>query len=237
MLKILLCDDNKEFLDLLMVQLREILNDLGKQAKITKYLDADSALPECDIAFLDIDFKEKEYNGIDIARAIRKQHSDTIIIFITNFPQYAPIGYEVQAFRYLMKCDIETKLRPYLTLAVEHLQKVKPTLNYNIAGEEINIPLDDILYIESQLHFVIVHLHPDASKQEKHTFYASIGSLEKRLCSQGFLRVHKSYLVNMSYLQKFQCKQATLTDGTQLRVSGKNYSEQKKTYLLWKGSK
>lgn len=237
MLKILLCDDNKEFLDIMMIQLREILKNMGKQAKITQYQDADSMEVDCDIAFLDLDFKGKDYNGIDIARAIRKQHKDTVIIFVTNFPQYAPAGYEVQAFRYLMKSDIKSKLRSYLTLAVEHLQEVKPTLNYNIAGEEINIPLEDILYIESQLHFVLVHLHPNARKQENHTFYASIGSLEEQLFPHGFLRIHKSYLVNMNYIQKFQCKQTTLTDGTQLRVSEKNYSEQKKTYLLWKGNK
>lgn len=237
MLKVLICDDNNDFLDAMMVQIREILRSLGKQARIFQYLDADTQLPECDIAFLDLDFKDKDYNGIDIARAIRKHHKDTVIIFVTNFPQYAPAGYEVHAFRYLMKSDIKTKLRSYLTLALDHLNEVKPTLSYTFAGEEVSVPLDDILYIESQLHSVVVHTLSDPPKSGNHTFYAGISSLENQLCPHGFLRIHKSYLVNMKYIQKFQCKFILLTDSTQLRVSEKNYSEQKKAYLLWKGNR
>ena len=237
MLKILICDDNKDFLDSMMVQIRGILHSLDRQARIFQYQDADTQLPECDIAFLDLDFNGKDYNGIDIARAIRKHHRDTVIIFVTNFPQYAPAGYEVHAFRYLMKSDIKTKLRSYLTLALDHLNEVKPTLSYTVAGEEVSVPLDDILYIESQLHFVVVHTLSDPLRSGNHTFYAGISSLENQLSQHGFLRIHKSYLVNMKHIRKFQCKFVLLTDNTQLRVSEKNYSEQKKAYLLWKGNR
>lgn len=237
MLKILICDDNKDFLDSMMVQIRGILHSLDRKAQIFRYQDADTQLPECDIAFLDLDFNGKGYNGIDIARAIRKHHRDTVIIFVTNFPQYAPAGYEVHAFRYLMKSDIKTKLRSYLTLALDHLNEVKPTLSYTVAGEEVSVPLDDILYIESQLHFVVVHTLSDPLKSGNHTFYAGISSLENQLSQHGFLRIHKSYLVNMKHIRKFQCKFVLLTDNTQLRVSEKNYSEQKKAYLLWKGNR
>lgn len=236
MLKILICDDDKDFIDTMIVQIREILHGLSRKARIFQCQDADRQLPECDIAFLDLDFKGKDYNGIDIARAIRRNHKDTVIIFVTNFPQYAPEGYEVHAFRYLMKNDIKSKLRSYMLLAVDHLHEVKPTLNYAVAGEEITLPLDDILYIESQLHCVIVHTATSSSMSAKHTFYARISGLESQLSTSGFLRIHKSYLVNMKYIQKFQCKFILLTDGTQLKVSTKNYSEQKKTYLLWKGN-
>ena len=237
MLKILICDDDKEFLDIMMTQTREILRSLGRQARLFQCTDADTPLSECDIAFLDLDFHGKDYNGIDIARAIRKHHKDTVIIFVTNFPQYAPAGYEVHAFRYLMKNDIKTKLRSYLTLAIDHLHDVKPTLSYSVAGEEINVSLDDILYIESQRHSVIIHTLSSPTNFQNHTFLASISSLESKLGVNGFLRIHKSYLVNMKYIQKFQCKYVLLVDGTQLRVSEKNYSEQKKIYLLWKGNR
>ena len=236
MLKILICDDNKDFLDTMMIQVRQILQSLGKQARIFLYQDADQNLPDCDIAFLDLDFKGKDYTGIDIARTIRKHRSDTVIIFVTNFPQYAPEGYEVHAFRYLMKNEIQAKLLPYLTLALEHIQDIRPTLSYNVSGEEITLPLDDILYIESQLHAVIVHTLSGSENANKRTFYAGIGSLEEKLAPHGFLRIHKSYLVNMKHIQTYQCKAVMLTDGTCLRVSEKSYGEQKKQYLLWKGS-
>ena len=70
---------------------------------------------------------------------------------------------------------------------------------------------------------------------KSYVFYASLSELENKLESHGFLRIHKSYLVNMKYISKFQCREALLENGSILRVSEKNYSENKRKYLLWKG--
>lgn len=70
----------------------------------------DSILSGCDIAFLDIDFEGKRYNGIDIARRIRSKRKDAVIIFVTNYIEYAPEGYEINAFRYVLKSEISRKL-------------------------------------------------------------------------------------------------------------------------------
>ena len=50
-------------------------------------------------------------------------------------------------------------------------------------------------------------------------------------------RTNKSYLVNMRRIKKYQCNEAELDNGQILRVSEKNYAENKKRYLLWKGRK
>lgn len=60
----------------------------------------DLSLPY-DIALLDIDMGET--NGIELAKKLRAENENIVIIFITNFIQYAPEGFEVQAFRYLLK--------------------------------------------------------------------------------------------------------------------------------------
>ena len=63
----------------------------------------------------------------------------------------------------------------------------------------------------------------------------SLSELEEQLEPKGFLRIHKSYLVNMAHLKKYQSQQAVLSDGTVLRVSARSYAAQKQKYLLWKG--
>ena len=236
-MKILICDDDTRFAQHLSAQIRQILQQQGQQAQIHTFQYAEDINPElleaCDIAFLDIDFSGKQYTGIDIARILRKKRKDAVILFVTNYPEYAPEGYEVQAFRYLLKSAVPEKLPAYLTQALAQLETVSQTLQINIAGETIRIPIADIAYIEAQLHEVEVFLLN--GKRSAYRFYSSISTLEETLAPQGFLRIHKSYLVNMQHIQKFQCKEAELTDGTKLRVSEKNYAQQKKQYLLWKG--
>lgn len=65
----------------------------------------------------------------------------------------------------------------------------------------------------------------------------SLSSLEDRLASYGFLRIHKSYLVNMRCIRKLRSRECLLSDGTVLAVSERNYTQQKQKYLLWKGMK
>lgn len=240
--KILICDDDRAFSMQLSTEIRQIMGPASKKTQIRTFARAEDIprdyLAECDIAFLDIDFSGKSYTGIDIARQLRKLQSNAVIIFVTNFPEYAPEGYEVQAFRYLLKNEICKKLKPYLLQAFSQLTTVKKVLPISTSGDIVNLPMDSILYIESQLHTVIAHMISNDSKiAPKYTFYSTISSLEEQLSSEGFLRIHKSYLVNMKHITKFQCKEAVLTDGTVLKVSEKNYSEQKKKYLLWKGRK
>ena len=239
-IKILICDDDTDFARKLGTQIRQILQQREIQAQIHTHSAAEEipeeALQRYDIAFLDIDFSDKAYTGIDIARRLRSKRRNAVILFVTNFPEYAPEGYEVQAFRYLLKNAVPAKLESYLLQALEQLETVSQTLTINVYGETVRVPLEDILYIEAQLHEVELHLaEPEKDDVSVYRFYGSIGNLEETLEPQGFLRIHKSYLVNMRHLVKLQCREAELTGGTKLRVSERMYSQLKKQYLLWKG--
>lgn len=240
MIKILICDDDAAFAQRLSAQIRRILLEKDIQAQIHTHQYAENVpadtMERYDIAFLDIDFSGKSYTGIDIARALRSKRHDAVILFVTNFPEYAPEGYEVQAFRYLLKSAVPAKLESYLTQALAQLETLTQMLTINVYGETVRVAIEDVLYIEAQLHEVELHrLDPDNDTAKAYRFYASIGDLEETLVPQGFLRIHKSYLVNMRHIRKFQCREAELTDGTKLRVSEKNYAQLKKRYLLWKG--
>lgn len=240
-IRIMICDDNEVFLRKLCNAIEIALQDMRISAKIYPYSKMEEIAPPvlagCDIAFLDIDFAHAQYNGMDIARKLRSVRKDAIIIFVTNFIEYAPEGYEVQAFRYMLKLDVDSKLKDYLQQAIVQLQSVCETLKIKANGEIIDIPLTSILYIESQLRMVFIHVQQDSSGKaiKKYSCYASLAEMEKQLELQGFLRIQKSYLVNMAHLQRFQCKQAMLDNGTMLPVSEKNYAEQKHKYMYWKG--
>lgn len=242
MLRILICDDDAPFLENMRTRVRGILNQNGIDATVFCSEDA-AAIPaqyieNCDIAFLDIDFADKKYSGIDLAKKIRKLQSNAVIIFVTNYIEYAPEGYEIQAFRYALKKDIERKLPQYLHQAIEKNQVVRQSIQVSISGETFTLELAEIVYFESQGHTVIVHVRkPGQTNEKTYRFYSSMSKLEEELEGKGFLRIQKGYLVNIAHLHRFQCQGATLKNGITLPVSEKNYAELKKKYLLWKGKR
>lgn len=239
MVSILICDDDIVMLNRIKSVIEPVLADSGTKAKIHAFSDAeqisDQILSACDIALLDIDFDRANYNGMDVARKLRTLRSDTVIIFVTNFIEYAPEGYEVQAFRYVLKKDIPEDLVTSFLLALKQINK--ETLKIQVNGEIINIPSDDVLYLEVRQHCVTVYVQKSETDRnyKEYNFYASLSELEQQLEPQGFLRIHKSYLVNMKHLKKFQCREATLDNGMTLRVGEKSYAENKQKFLLWKG--
>lgn len=241
MICILICDDDSIMLNKVKESIQTIAIEKKLKTKIYMFEDAskisDQLLASCDIAFFDIDFESEKYNGLDIARRLRKLRNDSIIIFVTNFIEYAPEGYEVNAFRYILKSKFDSDIDPYFEQAIKQIQQHKETIKIQVNGEIIDLHLDRILYFEVQQHSITAYIQKNTLRNETrvYTFYGSLSDLELRLESQGFLRIHKSFLVNMRHLKKFQCREAILDNGTSLRVGEKGYAENKRKYLIWKG--
>lgn len=234
-LEILICDDDPDSLERTRHIAGAILEKLNRSVRFTLFQTADGisedCLAICDIALLDVDFGEKT-TGMDLARALRKVNSRAVLIFITNFIEYAPEGYEVQAFRYILKRDLNAVLNRHLMEALELVSDASNSLKIENRGQLLELPFDGILYLEVLGHSVSI-----VTATETYTLNASLSSFENELENHGFLRVHKSFLVNMRHIRKFQCRELTLHNGTVLRVSEKGYAEQKRKYLLWKGWK
>ena len=238
MIRVLICDDDALFLDSLYDSVAAFLDDKQVKAKLHKFqfLEeiSDQMMASCDIAFLDIDYNARNYTGMDIARRLRQFRKDAVIIFVTNFIEYAPEGYEVQAFRYILKRNLQSELKLYLQQAIDQQNTSRETVKIQVNGEYIDLPIEDVLYMEVMQHNVTVYVRKGKSVKS-YEIYSSLSDLEERLADRGFLRIHKSILVNLRRITKFQSKAAVLDNGTTLRVSEKGYAENKKKYLLWKG--
>lgn len=110
-INILLCDDDKDFLQRISDTVVSQPVPPGASICITKSSNpaeiTDRQLSQYHIMFLDIDMDER--SGMDIARRVRELHLDTVIVFVTNYPEFSMEGYEVRAFRYLLKQELEQK--------------------------------------------------------------------------------------------------------------------------------
>ncbi len=234
MIRVLLCDDDPVFLGSLQKQLRERLK---KDGMIYPFTDPKDIPPEllsgCDIFFLDMDFAGKGYTGLDAAKTIRQVNPNGVILFLTNYIEYAPAGYEVQAFRYLLKSEAEQKLIPALKDALVQQSRRQETVQLTVAGEKTVFFLADVLYIEAQGHAAL--LHTEGKSTGQYRLYSTLTHLEQKLADRGFLRVQKSFLVNMRRIRRLRCDLVTLDNGVELPVSEKMYRELKKKYISWKG--
>lgn len=232
-IKIILCDDDPIFLEQLHGEVAHTFSRLNRQAAITVFNSPTGISPdqlaECDMAFLDIDFESEDRNGIDVARTLRQVNRHARLFFVTNYVDYAPTGYEVQAFRYILKRDMGEVLERYILQAMENMAEGQECLRLWDKEQAIDLSLEQVTYLEVMDHYVSIH-----TGEKAYTLGSTLSSLEKELENHGFLRIHNSYLVNMRCIYKFRSRECLLTDGTTLAVSAKNYSQQKEKYLMWK---
>lgn len=101
-----------------------------------------AAVQKADMIFLDIDMGD--VNGIALARQMRTIRKDAVLIFVTNYGEYAAEGYEVSAFRFLPKLQLAEKLPDYFRQALAACRSRTRTLNVLCDGEGTNIVLDEL---------------------------------------------------------------------------------------------
>jgi len=207
MIHIGICDDEAHMRRALRGPLERKLQLLGEDYRIFEY-DSGEALmarpeTECpDILFLDIEMKT--LNGMDTARLLRKRDTDTILIFVTAYPDFVFQGYEVHAFHYILKPYEEHKIQGVLEQALKELGKSGE--RYFILEQKagtVKIPLKKILAFSSDKRKVAAAL----DNGETHSFYGKLDAVEQEVPDY-FVRCHNRHLVNMNYvtaLEKDRC--------------------------------
>ncbi len=194
MLKIGICDMDVDFVKNLLDMLKEILYQYADwEAQIfADSRDVIMAIDEqkfdCNLLFMDI--YQKQVNGVSVAEYVEAKHTDTDIIFVTTSQDHVFECYRHNAYAYLLKPlkenDISTEVRRYL----KEMQMNSKCLNISNRGNITKIPLDTILYIESNYRKIIVH-----TKNQDYEYYEKLDTLEEVLEKDGFVRCHQSYIV------------------------------------------
>ena len=232
MIKIAICDDEAN----VRAYLISLIRAQSCPCEIVEYASAGDCLAdtqEIDLLFLDIELTTDRsgLDGMALAQQIRERATVTqpVIIFVTGYERYVFDAFDVGAFQYLLKPVDEEKFAQVFARAVAQIgtTKEKPgrVLTLQSANTSKTVPLDSIYYIESSNHKVELHL-----KDGEFACYAKIGDLELELQEQ-FFRIHKGYLVNLSYVDGYSKTEVTLTNGEKLLLSKYKYQDFVKAYL------
>ena len=166
-----------------------------------------------DLILLDIDLGDGRLNGLELARKIRETDARVPLAFLTNYPGHVFAGYEVAALRYLLKPVTAENLFPLLDLSLERIGRVSRYLVLEVDGEQRRVEEDSIFYLEARGHTVLLETTagPVAVK-------LALSVLSQRLGTD-FIPAHRSFLVNLRYVERVGRTWCLLEGGRRVPVS------------------
>ena len=230
MIKIAICDDEPQARS----YLASLIRAQPYACQIVEYSRAEerlSELWEADLLFLDIELAPGSPDGMALARKLRERAGgrQPVIIFVSGYERYVFDAFDVGAFQYLLKPVEKEKFAQVFARAAAQIEgagKAPPRcLRLRFADTSRTIPLDSIYFIESSNHKVLLHLADGVFAS-----YAKLRDLEAEL-GEGFFRVHKGYLVNLSQVRGYSKSQVSLANGEEALLSKYKYQDFVKAYL------
>lgn len=216
-MKIAICDDEKIFAENTAKIITSLLADKSK-CDIVTCSSGEEVLEKhrtekFDIIFLDIEMDG--ISGMEAAREIRKNDSKVIIVFLTNYHEFAEEGYEVGAFRYLVKNQPEYVYEEkFKSILEEYFQnhkmfevKSKNTTSY--------LYLNEIYYFEVLNKVITIH-----TTENKIKYYGKLSDVEEQLRNDElFIKPHKSFLINISKVSSINNNDITMKNGDVVLMS------------------
>ncbi len=193
-----------------------------------------------EVVFLDIQMPK--LSGLELLELLDEPPA---IIFTTAYDEYAVKAFDLNAIDYLLKpfskerflVAVEKTLKtigqPSAQLLKFKTQVAKEKVLDKIVVKSNNnvhvIPLSEVIYIESEDDYVMVH-----STKGKHLQHQTMNYYEEHLDNAVFIRIHRSYIVNIHYINKIEkfgkeSYRVVLKDGNGLKVSRSRYQELKET--------
>jgi len=202
-------------------RLKRLLRKSAEVTVVAECADADSAIAairehELDLVFLDVQMPKR--NGFDVVRAVGVERMPAII-FVTAFDRFALQAFEAQALDYLLKPFGEERVRKALARARTFL---KGGANQELRGQLSSLlnstanPKANCLLVKDRDRTVILRPHEidwveaDADYvrlhvgSESHMIRSTLTGMEERLAMEGFVRIHRSRLVNLDRVKELR---------------------------------
>ena len=181
-----------------------------------------------DILFLDIEMPGMD--GISLCRKIREISPDALVIFISNKEELVFQTFEVQPFRFIRKSELIELAPGLVDSIIKELQKRTPKLLKitEAGGDMISFDIRTILYAEAQRKECRI-----VTTLGEETIRYRFMDLEAYLEEHHFIRIHRSYLVNMDYISRITKTSVILTNGEELPISRGSSEQIKQKFISY----
>ena len=213
-MKVLICDDELICLEQLNAYIEEYMQNKSIPCDITATTDPLSILEgnACfDLAFLDI---QMPVNGIDLAWELKNRNSKVALFFITNYDEYQDEAMDLRAFRYFEKPFQPERLASGLDKAMEYIDGSYVDLYLYNGGVQKRILADDILYITRENRRTVLVTSFDSFPTRE-----NFEDLTAKLPQLFFYLVHKSFFVNLHFVEQYGYKELIMRNGARIPVA------------------
>ena len=225
MFRIAICDDENRILEDLSRMVLELIPDADVSAfgEGRALIDgADKA--GYDVVLLDIDMPD--LNGLEVALSFQAADRKPLIIFVTSHDELVYDSLQLHPFGFVRKSYLDKELKKVLEDAVEEVSSRDKHFFFHTASGDIKLQLDDILYFESEGNYIKIKTGSDEFR-----FRETMQALEMSLKSDGFIRVHKGFLVNQEAVKIINSDKLVLNDNTEIPF-GRSYQENARKMLM-----
>lgn len=238
MIRIALCDDNREDMLQLHQKIIEWYRESSKNqsVSITEYSDSVylssviDAGDSYDVFFLDVEMPKVD--GFQLADKIRNKLPAAIIVFLTSHSELAPDGYKFRALRYVSKLLLSQKLPE----ALEAVQKEFSALEsgYLVVPhytDALRIPYNEILYVQHILRSSQIYtLRQGVIKDNR-----GLKTIYNLIEDKRFIFIDRSTFVNIDFIRELKGNEIFLRTGESLAISRPMLANVKETIIrMWR---
>lgn len=185
-----------------------------------------------DAIFVDINMPD--LNGMDFVKSLVMP---PLVVFTTAYSEYAVEGYKVDAVDYLLKpfglqdfqraaMKVKTRLEEQTPAPTVSAAEEDDTLFLKTDYKVVRVSISEIRYVEGMSEYVKIFLEG----QKPLVVLLSMKKLEERLPASAFMRIHRSYIVNLAKIREVNKNRVIMDADTYLPI-GENYKDAFAAYL------
>lgn len=230
-LKACVCDDDSAMLPTYAASVKGCFQGYGVSCDVDFFSSTQGVRARLseygyDVIFLDIDMPRED--GISFAQELRKLDSPIPVIFVSAREDKMYDTFAVRPFGFVRKSHFLNDLSETVRLFLEANPSItEDNVLFSTSKGDFSVSAKQIVFIESYQHNQYVILK-DLPKLEIHS---SMDNVEKLLADKGFIRVHKSYIVNYRYINRITEGEIILSTGDKLPLSRHKKADVKALWL------
>lgn len=223
MLHVAICDHEADCIQML----KGLVDRLSVQTTCECFTSADALWHACNQSRgFDMVFWEIPCGGCenaDFATRIRERLGDAVLIMLASNPRCITRAFKARPDQFLFKpvCDEDFFEAVRTAMLCRCRQRADDRVLFRCRGDLIALRQSEICYLEARGH----HVQLNSTVQKPFLVSDTIAHEERRLSSCCFMKIHRSYLVNLRYVRRIEGHDAVMQSGVRIPISKGRYRQ------------